>query len=289
VKVGVDLPYFRDPGEIRAYASAVEELGFDSLGYSEHVAASRRTAFPPNFAFDDPWHESTTLSAFLAAATTRIELNPSVLLVTLRHPVLAAKQTAEIDLLSGGRLRLAVAVGWNREEQVALGVDPTTRGERIEEQVELLRRLWDEKAVSYRGRHYQLDEIGIHPRPGRRIPIWLGAGSIFSRGVPETKVLERVARLADGFKMMAPLALDRERAASIVSELRALAGDRPVGVEGRMVMQQTDPDDWPDAVAFWKSLGADYLGVANRIAGGGVEEQLERLRAFVAATRADWA
>ena len=106
MRVGVDLPYFRDPGETREYAQEVEALGFDYLGYSEHVAASRRTAFPAGFSFADPWHESTTLSGFLAGITGRIELNTSMLLSTLRHPVLVAKQAAEIDLLSAGRLRL---------------------------------------------------------------------------------------------------------------------------------------------------------------------------------------
>ena len=115
------------------------------------------------FSYDDPWHESFTMLAFLAAVTTTIELSSAMALITLRHPVLVAKQAAEVDLLSRGRLRLAVSVGWNREEQVALGVDPATRGRRIEEMVPLLRRLWTEDC---RHPHRRV----LHARPSGHPP-----------------------------------------------------------------------------------------------------------------------
>ena len=135
VRLGCDIPYFEDPEDIRRFALTAEEIGFDHLGFSEHVAASRTTEYPAMFSFADPWHESFTMLGFLAAVTTTIELSSAMALITLRHPVLVAKQAAEVDLLSRGRLRLAVSVGWNREEQKALGVDPATRGWRIEEMV----------------------------------------------------------------------------------------------------------------------------------------------------------
>ena len=204
MRVGCDLPYFADAGSIRGFAAAAEELGYDHLGFSEHVAASRRTEPPPGFSFDDPWHESATLLGFLAAVTDRIELNTAMLLVTLRHPVLAAKQLAEVDVLCAGRLRVGVSVGWNRDEQLAVGVDPSTRGRRIEEIVPLLRRLWTEDAVTHSGQFFVLDEVGIHPRPARSIPIWMGAGGVQNAGEPPDAALRRAARLADGFKLMAP-------------------------------------------------------------------------------------
>ena len=184
LRLGCDVPYFEDPDDIRMFAQAAEEIGFDHIGFSEHVASSRLTEYPALFSYDDPWHESFTMLAFLAAVTTTIEVSSAMALVTLRDPVLVAKQAAEVDLLSRGRLRLAVSVGWNREEQRALGVDPATRGRRIEEMVPLLRRLWTEDAVTHSGESFTLDEVGIHPRPSRPIPIWMGGGGFEIAGSP---------------------------------------------------------------------------------------------------------
>src|SRR5690242_5603592 len=139
MRFGCDVPYYQDPADIRAFAQGAEELGFDQLGFSEHIAASRATEFPPGFRFDEPWHESTTLAAFLSAVTERIEISPAVMLLTLRPPALVAKQLAELQILSNGRLQAVMSVGWNRQEQVALGVDPATRAERFEEAVPLTR------------------------------------------------------------------------------------------------------------------------------------------------------
>ncbi len=107
LRLGCDLPYFEDPDDIRSFATAAEEIGFDHIGFSEHVASSRVTEYPALFSFDDPWHESFTMLAFLAAVTSTIELSSAMALITLRNPVLVAKQAAEVDLLSRGRLRLA--------------------------------------------------------------------------------------------------------------------------------------------------------------------------------------
>ena len=140
-------------------------------------------------------------------------------LITLRSPVLVAKQAAEVDLLSRGRLRLAVSVGWNREEQMALGVDPATRGRRIEEAVPLLRRLWTEDCVSHTGESFTLDQVGIHPRPSRPIPIWMGGGGVDNLGQPPEPTMQRAARLADGFKLMAPTGADVDRAIATAEHL----------------------------------------------------------------------
>lgn len=293
MRVGVDVPYFRDPLEIREFAQGAEALGVHHLAFSEHVAATRDTAFPSGFRFDDPWHESFTLLGFLAAATTSVELCTSMLLVTLRPAVLAAKQAAEIDLLSRGRLRLGVSVGWNTWECAALGLDPSSRGAVIEEQIEVMRRLWTEDSVSYAGRHVQLREAGIHPRPDRSIPIWMGGGSFAGGGYPPPRVLDRAARLADGFKLFAPLAADRARSDALVRDLRdraAQAGRDPetFGIEARLVPQALPEDEWAGCVAHWKASGVSHLGLANRIAGGAPAEQLALVERFVERTREHW-
>ena len=286
MRLGCDLPYFSDPGEIREFVQAAEELGYDHIAFSEHVASAQDSPFPktggrgPAFGFEDPWHESFTLLGFLAAATSRIELSTSMMLLGLRPTVLAAKQAAEIDLLSRGRLRLGVAVGWNPREYEALGVDPLGRGDRVAEQVEVMRRLWSEAAVTHDGRHLQLRQVGISPRPGRQIPIWMGAGSFDSGGRPPERALRRMARLADGYKMFAVLGGDRETAFDVVQTLRRYtmeAGRAPdqMGVEARLITHREPREAWPETARFWSDVGATHLGLANRAAGGAVEGQIE--------------
>ena len=287
MKLGCDLPYLADPGEIRAFAQAAEDLGFDHLAFSEHVASAPDSPFPapprgrpgPTLRFEDPWHESFTLLGYLAAVTTRIELSTSMALTGLRPAALVAKQAAEIDLLSGGRLRLGVAVGWNPREYEALGVDPTGRGDRLAEQVEAIRRLWSEPVVTYHGRHIQLDGIGISPRPQRAIPVWMGAGSAASGGRPPERAMRRMAALADGYKMMAPLGGDREAALDVMRTLRrytAEAGRDPLemGIEARLVPHATSPDEWVAVARSWSDAGATHLSLANRAGPVGVETQI---------------
>lgn len=291
MRVGCDLPYFADPGETRAFAAAAEELGFHHLGFAEHVAASRTTAFPAGFSFDDPWHESSTMLGFLAAATDSIELVTAMHLATLRHPVLVAKQAAEADLLSGGRLRLGVSVGWNREEQRALSQDPATRAGRLEEAVPLLRRLWSDDAVTHDGRYFHLDAVGIHPRPGRVIPIWMGAGALGGGGRPTAAALRRAARLADGFTLMAPTGLDVGGALRIIQHLHDLAvrAGRTIAIEARLLTQVTPPDEWAAVLRRYRHSGlVSHVGLGNRVAGGGVDAQIAHVREVVERTRDEW-
>jgi probable F420-dependent oxidoreductase len=291
MRVGCDLPYFSDPGEIRAFAEGVEALGYHHLGFSEHVAASGTTAYPPGFSFDDPWHETTTLVGFLAAVTSNVELNPAMLLVTLRHPVLIAKQLAELDLLTSGRLRVGVSVGWNREEQVSLGVDPATRGDRLDELVPLLRRLWSEDEVTFHGEHVSIERVGIHPRPRRPIPIWIGGGGLGYGGQPPERALRRAAKHGDGFKLMAPTGIDPDNAIALAERLHEYAAEegRSIEVEGRLITQVTPPDEWASVMRRYRESGLfSHVGLGNRIAGGTVDQQLALVRDVLDRTREEW-
>jgi probable F420-dependent oxidoreductase len=292
--VGVDIPYFASAVEIRDFVQAVEELGYHHVGFSSHVCSTTDSAFPaPFFTFEEPWRESFTMAAFLAGVTSRLELNPSMVLLPLYPPVLAAKQAAEVDNLSGGRLRLAASIGWNERECQALGVDPATRGGRFEEQVEVMRRLWTDHDVTHHGRFFHLDVTGISPRPPRPIPVWFGAGDLPAGGFPSPRALERAARLADGFKFVAPTSLDQDRLDRAIAELRQHVAAQgrdggSFGVEVRMVVQATPEAEWGAAVARAKRQDVTYLGVANRIAGGTVADQIELCRRFAETTRSDW-
>ncbi len=293
MRVGVDLPYFAHTVEIRDYVEAAQGLGYAHIGFSEHVVSSSASPFPPGLSFDEPWHESFTLLAFLAAVTEGIELNTGMTLLPLRPAALAAKQAAEVDLLSGGRLRLAVSVGWQRREMQAVGVDPATRGALIEEQIEAMRLLWTEELVTYHGTHVVLDEVALHPRPTRSIPIWMGGGNFDTGGMPLDITIRRAARLADGFKMMAPLGTNLDGMLRLVDRLRAevSAAGRDAGafgMEGRLVTHVTPPEQWATTVRAIREAGVSHFGVANRIVAGTVADQIALITRVADATRAEW-
>lgn len=286
LRVGIDIPYFGSPAEIREYCQAVEGIGYDHLGFSEHVCTTVDSAFPsPVIRFDDPWRETSTTAAFVAAVTSRVEINPAMMLLPLYHPVLAAKQLAELDNLAGGRLRVAASIGWNERETESLGVDPATRGARFEEQLAVIRALWAEPVVDHDGRFFQLRQVSINPRPPRPIPMWMGAGRMQANGIPSDASLRRVARVADGFKFAAPSFFERDQVATTIDRLRATvaAAGRDADafpIEVRMVSQATTPADWPGVVRWAAGLGVSHLGISTRIAGGTVDDQIERARAF---------
>jgi probable F420-dependent oxidoreductase len=293
MRVGVDLPYFAHAVEIRDYVQAAQALGYAHIGFSEHVVSSSASPFPPGLSFDEPWHESFTLLAFLAGITDGIELSTGMTLLALRPAALAAKQAAEVDLLSGGRLRLGVSVGWQHRELEAVGVDPSTRGARIEEQIEAMRLLWTQPLVTYHGNHVVLDEVALHPRPERSIPIWMGGGNFDTGGMPRDVTIKRAARLADGFKMMAPLGTNLSGMLQLVDRLRneVGAGGRDAesfGLEGRLVTHVTPPDQWAANVAAMRGAGMSHLGIANRIVAGTVADQIALITRVADTTRAEW-
>lgn len=294
LRVGVDIPYLAHPSEVREYAQQMEALGFHHLGFSAHLCSTTDTVFPgPMFSFDEPWRETFTLAAFVAAVTTRVEINTAMLLLPLYEPVLAAKQAAEVDNLSEGRLRIGASISWNRRECDAVGVDPSTRGARFEEQVHIMRRLWTERAVDHEGRFFTLKATGISPRPMRPIPLWFGAGVMGAGAYPSALARSRAARLADGYKYAAPSSFDQEQLARSIETLRAevAAGGRDpatFGIEVRMAVQAVPPEQWPAAVAQAKALGATHLGVSNRVAGGTLPDQIAVCRRFVETTRDQW-
>ena len=206
MKFGLTFPQTKigtDPFAIRDFAQAAEGAGFDYLITYDHVTGAhpdrftgRDIGFPsPPYLYDSQFHEPLTLFAYLAGVTKQIELTTSILILPQRQTALVAKQAAEVDILSGGRLRLGVGVGWNFTEYEALNEDFHTRGARQEEQIVVLRKLWTEDLVTFKGRWHSLDRVGIAPRPARPIPVWIGGG--FAE-----RLLNRVARVADGWMPM---------------------------------------------------------------------------------------
>ena len=198
MKIGAVYPqteYGNDPIAIRYYAQTVEGLGFSHVVAYDHVLGAnpnRPGGWQGPYTFQSAFQEPFVLFSFMAAVTHGLEFTPGVIILPQRQTALVAKQAATLDVLSGGRLRLGVGLGWNQVEYISLGQDFHTRGRRIEEQVALLRQLWTQPLVEFSGTWHAVPDAGINPLPVQRpIPIWFGGHA--------EDALRRIARLADGW------------------------------------------------------------------------------------------
>ncbi|MFN0093092.1 MAG: LLM class F420-dependent oxidoreductase [Acidimicrobiales bacterium] len=221
-----------DPIAIRDYAQAVEDLGFSYLLIYDHVLGAvhegRQPPLTGPYTERHPFHEIFVTLGFLAGVTRRLGLATGVVILPQRQTVLAAKQAAEVDVLSGGRLRLGLGTGWNTVEYDALGVEWDTRGPRFDEQVELMRRLWSEPVVDYTGRFHRVDRGGIAPRPARPIPLWFGGFA--------PPAIRRAARVGDGFFF----ANAGQRSVAMIAELRRLLTENGRDPAGYPIELQVD-------------------------------------------------
>src|SRR5579863_3372848 len=286
MRIGVVFPQTelgRDAGAVRAYAQGAEELGFTHVLTYDHVVGADPAV---HAGWDGPYdvrttfHEPLVLYGYLAAVTS-MELVTGIIILPQRQTVLVAKQAAEVDLLSGGKFRLGVGIGWNRVEYEALGQDFGTRGRRLEEQITLLRRLWTEPTVTFNGTFDQITGAGLAPMPVQRpIPVWIGAQS--------PPAYRRAGRLADGwFPQMAP-GPRLEEARRIVTEAAAEAGRDPasLGMEGRLSWQQ-DVAGMAEAMRQWQQAGATHLSVNTMGAGlKTVDDHLAALATVAEAAKA---
>lgn len=260
MKIGVVFPHLEignDPMVIRDWAQAAEALGYSHILAYDHVIGAVHENREPRllgpYTEDSAFHELFVLFGYFAACTARVELVSGILILPQRQTVLVAKQAAEVDLLSGGRLRLGVGTGWNYVEYDSLNERFDNRGRRQEEQVELLRKLWAEPVLSYSGRWHQVDRAGLKPLPGRRIPIWFG-------GFVDA-AFERAVRIGDGFIFGG--GMDDSLAA--LSKLRRHLDERGrdpagFGIEA-MVNYHPGPDRWRAEVERWRTEGADYVSM----------------------------
>lgn len=278
MRVGVVFPQTElggDPGAVRAYGERVESLGYAHVLVYDHVLGADATAHAPwNWPYDvhTTFHEPFVLFGFLAAVTQSVELVTGVIILPQRQTALVAKQAAEVDLLTGGRLRLGVGVGWNAVEYEALNEDFSNRGARSVEQIEVLRRLWTEQVVTVEGEHHHITAAGIAPLPVQRpIPVWLGTAS--------APGYRRVGRIADGWFPMVEPGPRLDEARAIVDRAATDAGRDPaaIGMEGR-VSWTGDEDAVAAELAAWAEAGASHVSVNTMGAGlRTVDEHLEVL------------
>ena len=275
MKTGVVFPQTEigaDPAAVRDYVQAVEGLGYSHMLVYDHVLGadtSHHADWQGSYTSESMFHEPFVLFGYLAGITTKLELVTAVLILGQRQTALVAKQAAEVDLLTGGRLRLGVGVGWNYVEYEALNQDFSNRGRRYAEQITLLREFWTKDVVGFEGRYHKVDYAGVNPQPVQRpIPIWMGAGAR-ANTVPTDRVLRRVARLADGwFPQMQP----GDDAKATVERLMAFASEAgrdgaAIGMEPRINFADGDPEFWQEQARAWRELGATHLSVNTMRAG----------------------
>lgn len=276
MKIGISLPIrelMDDLGAVREFAQAAEELGYSHLRVPEQV-------FRPG---SGPLHEPLAMMLYIAGITKTIELCPSVVVLPARQTVLVAKQAADLDVLSGGRLRLGIGIGKNEDEYAALGANFRNRGARCEEQMALLTQLWTQDTVEFSGRWEQVSG-GISPLPVQRpIPMWIGASA-----KPLPRVLRRIGRQADGWFVLASPE-DFPRLQAEIDSAATAAGRKPgaIGREAGVAVVGPRAAEWQQRVSGWRKAGLTHLCL--RTLGGGLDakQHLAKMRQIIGEVPAD--
>jgi probable F420-dependent oxidoreductase len=268
-----------DPSAVKDFAQAAEDLGYDHILVFDHVLGAdqtKRDGWDKPYNKDDMFHEPFVMFGYLGAITEKIEFTTGVLILGQRQTGLVAKQAAEVDVLTGGRLRLGIGIGWNDVEYEALGQSFSNRGRRSEEQIELLRLLWTQESVNFNGRYHKVTNAGINPLPVQRpIPIWLGGG--------EDRVIQRIGKMADGwFPQFQPDSSGQEKI-GVMREAASKAGRDPksIGIEGRVSYATDKESDWEKIGSAWDEVGATHFSINTMKAGlKGPDQHIEAIKRF---------
>jgi probable F420-dependent oxidoreductase len=279
MRIGVVFPQTEigsDPSIIRDYAQTAEGLGFTHLLAYDHVLGAnpdRPGGWSGPYTHLTPFHEVFVLFGYLAGLTQRLELVTGILILPQRQTALVAKQTASLDVLSGGRLRLGVGLGWNEVEYIALNENFHNRGKRIEEQVTLLRKLWTEPLVNFKGSWHTIPDAGILPMPVQRpIPLWFGGHA--------EPALRRIAQMADGWMMLHRSPAAAKPDLDLLDRFLQEAGRTrsQIGLEPRISYGAGDPKAWEKEVLDWQSEGATHLSLNTM--GSGFKNPQEHIQAI---------
>ena len=265
MKIGVVFPQNEignDPIAIRDYAQVCEEIGYHHILAYDHVLGAhpeREPALTGPYTHEHPFHEPFVLFGHLAAVTSRIELATGILILPQRQTALVAKQAAAVDVLSGGRLRLGVGTGWNTVEYESLGEEWESRGRRMDEQVEVMRRLWSEPVLDFRGEWHRVDRAGILPLPDQQIPVWFGGFTPIA--------WRRAARLGDGLVLGWGLGACLAALEATLGFLDAGGRSREgFGLEMQMLYKK-GPESWAKDIAGWREAGGTHVSVSTMLSG----------------------
>jgi len=282
MKIGAVFPHLEigdDPLVIRDWAQAAEEIGYSHLLVYDHVIGAVHENREPKlwgpYTEESSFHELFVLFGYFAACTERVGLASGILILPQRQTVLVAKQAAQVDILSGGRLRLGVGTGWNYVEYDSLNEDFSNRGKRQVEQIDLLRKLWTEPVVEYEGNWHTVARAGLKPLPGRQIPIWFG-------GFTDV-VFKRAAEIGDGFIFGSGHKENMEAMGLLQKHLDHFQrGFDDFGVEA-LLNYQSGPDQWVSEIEDWQTAGAEYVsmrGMALRGQGDGFTSPQDHIDAL---------
>jgi probable F420-dependent oxidoreductase len=288
MNLGVVFPHYEigsNVDSIRQYIESISALGYDHIMVYDHVVGadiSERPNWPGPYTYEDDFHEPFALFGYIAGIST-LELLSGILILPQRQTVLVAKQAAEIDILSRGRLRLGVGIGWNPVEYESLGMEFGNRSTRIEEQIPLLRRLWTEPLLHFEGQFDRVINAGISPLPLQRpIPLWLPGAAI-------PPVLSRVARLGDGWipRIGAPDADMADAFAAIQAEALAVGRDpEAIGLQGQLAVVGETPAEIQKTAEKWANIGCTHLAVHTLNVGlRGPEEHIVAAESAIRAIR----
>jgi probable F420-dependent oxidoreductase len=260
MRLGVVFPQTEFNGDATAicdYAQTAESLGFSHIVAYDHVLGAnpdRPGGWHGPYTYQSPFHEVFVLLSYMAALTKSIEFATAVLILPQRQTALVARQAATLDYLSGGRFRLGVGLGWNEVEYSALNENFHTRGKRIEEQVDLLRKLFTQELVNFTGKWHTIPDAGINPLPIQRpIPIWFGGSA--------EAALKRIAKIADGWmctqrtpELARPV---HDLLVKYLEEAGRSIGS--FGIEARILYGDGQPDSWLSAIEQWIEMGATHI------------------------------
>jgi probable F420-dependent oxidoreductase len=282
MKIGAVYPqteYGNDPGAIRAYAQTVEGLGYGHVLAYDHVLGAnpnRPGGWQGPYTFETPFQEPFLLFGFMAAVTTTLEFATGIIILPQRQTALVAKQAATLDVLSGGRLRLGIGIGWNEVEYIALNEPFRNRGKRIEEQIEVLQRLWTQPLVTFRGDFHTIPDAGLNPLPVQRpIPLWFGGHA--------DVVMRRIARWGAGWMPNYRTVAEAQTSLEALDHYLAVEGRTrsDVGMEPRLSYGKGQPEQWQSFFEEWLSAGATHITVNTMGLGfSSPDEHLTALRHF---------
>ncbi|KHK90734.1 LLM class F420-dependent oxidoreductase [Novosphingobium malaysiense] len=261
MKIGLIYPQTElngDPVAVREIGRAAETLGFDHLLAYDHVLGATHDREPKlngPYTEKQPFHDPLVMFGYLAGITQRIGFATGILILPQRQTALVARQAADVALLSGDRLRLGVGLGWNYVEYEALGQDFRSRGKRVEEQIDLLRKLWTSPLVDFEGEFDRVDRAALNPRPTRPVPIWLGGFADVA--------LRRAAKIADGF-ICADGAVDAFAQAPRLHELLEQEGRavEDFGLQCNMLKAKS-PEQVVETALRWRDTGGTHAAFAT--------------------------
>jgi probable F420-dependent oxidoreductase len=278
MKIGLTFPqteFGSDPAAIRDYAQTAENLGYSHILVYDHVLGANPDHYAPwkgPYTYQTAFHEPFSLFSFMAAVTEQIHFTTGILILPQRQTALVAKQAATLDVLSNGRFRLGIGIGWNKVEYDALGQDFHTRGRRMEEQITLLRQLWTQPLVTFKGQWDTVIEAGLKPMPVQQpIPIWLGGHADI--------VLRRIGRMGDGWllnyrsaELAAPSLENLDRYLEQNGRSRA-----DIGLEPRLYYND-GPEIWLKRLEGWQAARATHITINTM--GAGLETAADHIKAI---------